>query len=73
MDAARQLLSDTSVNITTDGRPYLGAAVGSQAYVADYISSKVSSWANQLEVLASFAVTLYTTAGCICCLFPWSH
>ena len=42
--------------ITTDGRPYLGAAVGSQAYVVDYISSKVSSWTGQLEVLASFAV-----------------
>ena len=42
LDVARQLFSDTSVNVTTDGRPYLGATVGSQAYVADYISSKVS-------------------------------
>ena len=34
----RQLFSNTTVNIMTDGR---GAAVGSRAYVADYISSKV--------------------------------
>ena len=51
LDFACKLFSDTSVNITTDGRLYLGAAVGSQAYVADYIPSKVSSWADQLEVL----------------------
>ena len=57
MDLAHQLFSDTSVNITTDGRPYLGATVGCQAYVADYISSKVSSWSDQLEILASFAVS----------------
>jgi len=49
LDLAHQLFSDTSVNITTDGRPYLGATVGCQAYVADYISSKVSSWSDQLR------------------------
>ena len=51
------VFSDTSVNVTADGRPYLGAAIGSQSYVADNVSGKVSSWVSELEVLGLFAVT----------------
>jgi len=38
-----QVSSDTCVNVTADGRPYLGAAIGSRSYVSDYASGKVSS------------------------------
>ena len=33
----------TGVNVTSDGRPYLGAAVRSVEYVENYVESKVSS------------------------------
>ena len=48
---------DTYVNVTTDGRPYLGVAIGSRTFIENHVSSKVASWVTELELLASFAVT----------------
>ena len=62
LDLVCQVFSDTCVNITADGRPYLGATIGSQSYVANYVSGKVSSWVDELEVLALFAITQPHTA-----------
>ena len=33
---ARQVFADISINITAKGRPYLGAAIGTPSYIADY-------------------------------------
>ena len=44
----------TGVNITPDGRPYLGTAIGSPSYVENY---KVSSWCSLVSNLADFATT----------------
>lgn len=54
---ANNTFNMTGVNITSDGRPYLGAAIGSTTYVENYIQSKVSSWCSQLRTLAEFAFT----------------
>ena len=48
--------SDTCVNVTAEGRPYLGAVIGSRAFIENHVSSKVASWVTELELLASFAV-----------------
>ena len=45
----------TGVNITPDGRLYLGAAIGSPSYVENYVRSKVSSWCSLVSNLADFA------------------
>ena len=47
----------TGVNITSEGRPYLGAAVGSAKYVENYMNSKVSSWQSSVCNLATVATT----------------
>ena len=47
----------TGVNVTSDGRPYLGAAVGSANYVENYVKSKVSSWLSSLYNLTNIAKT----------------
>ena len=39
---ARDLFKDTDVNITTEGKPYLGAPLGSQQYVEEFIWSKLN-------------------------------
>lgn len=57
LDRARHHFSDTCVNVTAEGRPYLGAAIGSRPFIESYVSSKVTSWVTELELLASFAVT----------------
>lgn len=59
MDHSCHLFSDTCVNVTAEGRPYLGAAIGSRPFIVGYVSTKVASWVtdHELELLASFAVT----------------
>ena len=47
----------TGVNTTSDGRPYLGAPIGSPHYVENYVLSKVSSWCSLVSNLAEFATT----------------
>ena len=31
------------VNVIAEGRPYLGAAIGSKAFIENYLSSKVAT------------------------------
>jgi len=45
---AQFLFANTCVNVTTDGKPYLGAAIGSTTYVSQYISSKINGWVQEL-------------------------
>jgi hypothetical protein len=47
----------TGVNVTSDGRRYLGAAVGSAEYVENYVESKVSSWQSSVCKLTTIAKT----------------
>ena len=54
---AQILFANTCVNVTTDGRPHLGAAIGSSSYIAQYVSSKISIWVQELHLLSSFANT----------------
>ena len=35
-----------------DGWPRLGAAIGSTAFVAQYVSNKITTWISELRVLA---------------------
>ena len=54
---AQLLFANTCVNVTTDGWPHLGAAIGSTAFVAQYISNKITTWIRELKLLSSFAIT----------------
>ena len=40
-----------------NGRPYLGAAIGSQEYIARQVESKVNEWISNIQCLATIAVT----------------
>ena len=40
-DKASKTFAESGVNVTLNGRPYLGAVIGSQEYVEEYVSSKV--------------------------------
>ncbi|XP_065902627.1 uncharacterized protein [Dysidea avara] len=52
---ATTLFSDTDVQITSAGRPYLGAAIGSNAYVQEFVRDKVVGWSAEITRLAKFA------------------
>ena len=55
LDQAVALFGDTHVNITTRGRPYLGAPLGSDDFTAEYVADKVSQWEQQLQLLSEIA------------------
>ena len=48
---------DTSVRVTAVGRPYLGGALGSDAYVSDFVKGKVAGWSQELKLLSEIAAS----------------
>jgi len=56
-DAARALFSKSGIQITTEGRPLLGAPIGTPTFTRDFIAEKVTQWTTELKALASFATT----------------
>ena len=45
--------AESGINITSEGRPYLGAAIGSESYITEYVSNKVKKWSSNLTTLIS--------------------
>ena len=54
---AERLFDGTGVSISTSGRPHLGAPLGSQSFVEEFMSGKVSHWCEMLSMLSQFAVS----------------
>ena len=46
---------DTQIIITAEGKPHLGAALGTFTFVQHYVKRKVGGWAQELNQLASIA------------------
>ena len=55
---ARELFMGSKVNITSQGRPYLGAALGRDEFCEQYITRKVSEWKEELVLLKKIAIPL---------------
>ena len=56
-DRARELFGDSGVNITTDGRRLLGACLGTETSVHQYVSNAVAGFVQQVELLSKVAIT----------------
>ena len=54
---AKEIFSETTINITTEGRKHLGAALGSRDFFEEYVDEKVEEWVAQVTSLAEFATT----------------
>ena len=57
LPSAMQAFADTDVQVTSDGRPYLGAALGTEEYAQAFVADKVQQWRDELEQLARIAHT----------------
>ena len=44
----------SGIRVTSDGRPYLGAAIGSESYIQSFAADKVKGWSEETTVLARF-------------------
>ena len=47
----------TNLNITTTGKPHLGAPLGTQSFVTQYVKDKVDNWVNNVIALSHIATT----------------
>ncbi len=55
---AEHVFANTGVQVTSEGRPYLGAAIGTKEYVESYVKDKVVvKWSAALDNLATIAAT----------------
>ena len=52
----------TNVNITCEGRPYLGAAIGTPKYLNEFVTRKVDEWLKELKLLSAIAISQPHTA-----------
>ena len=54
-EKAQKIFGGTSIDITTEGRKYLGGYTGSESGCRKYAEELVSSWCDQLTVLSKIA------------------
>ena len=54
---ATTLFAGTNINVTTEGKRHLGAAIGSEAFHKAYAEKKIAKWCQEVEQLAEFAKT----------------
>ena len=52
---AKDTFAGTNVQITTDGKPHLGAPIGSLDFRKHFVDQKVQEWCNEVRVLSSIA------------------
>ena len=57
LQAAHDLFGLAGINITTEGRPVLGAPCGEEEYCRSFCSSSVMPWVSKVTKLAKFAKT----------------
>ena len=51
------LFENTNVSITTDGKSHLGAALGTEAFVHEFVNGKVQQWVEEIKHLSLIAQT----------------
>ena len=54
---ADDLFAGTGINIATEGRKHLGAALGQRSYLEEDVGSKVMEWISEVALLAEFATS----------------
>ena len=57
LSAAKSCFTGTGVNITHEGRSYLGAPIGTLEYIESFVKNKVEQWAYELSLLGKIAST----------------
>ena len=59
---AVEIFPNTSVNITSRGRPYLSAPLRSSSFVKEFVHGKVVTWKTELQSLCEWACSQPHTA-----------
>ena len=60
-DKAKEVFAGSGINVPTDGKRHLGAAIGSRSYTEEYV---VGEWSTEIKQLAIIAQTQPHAAYC---------
>ena len=55
-EAATATFLGTGINITTQGKRHLGAALGTGKFVEEFVQKKVMSWVKEIDHLSSIVI-----------------
>ena len=58
--------SSTGIQISKEGKKYLGSVIGSQEFTCNVVRAKVNAWANEVKKLSNYATC------CILSLHTWA-
>jgi len=64
LDLAKEIFADCGIGITAGGKHHLGTAVGSWAFVEQYVSDKVDYWVSCVRKLNEIAKVQPHVAYC---------
>ena len=71
----KDIFHDTQVNISSHGKPHLGAALGSAVFTTEFVSVKVAQLNEELSLLVEVARVHPHAAYAACvhgCIHKWS-
>ena len=54
-DLALEVFEGAGVHVSTEGKPYLGAGLGTEGFVEDFVKSRVNEWTSELSILCKIA------------------
>ena len=60
--AAHDLFKDSSINISTEGRPCLGAPIGTATFINEFVSAKMEYWRSVFSILSDKSSSSLHTA-----------
>ena len=57
LEKAQDIFNGSGVRITSTGMRHLGAALGNESFVREYVNSNISEWCDQIQYLSKIAIS----------------
>ena len=54
-ESAKDTFKDTDITVSTDGKGYLGVAIGSTSFIKLFMESKIKGWIDEIKTLSNIA------------------
>ena len=55
VESVKDVFKDADITILTDGKGYLGGAIGSTSFIKFFVESKIKGWVDEIKTLSNIA------------------